>query len=354
MEKNSVKRKRRKKRRRLRQPFRFIRNVFLFLIVVFLIFYGIYKIFIEKEINALAEVYEQTIYDSENKVEDIDMLNEPYTIALIGYDNVEGARHADSLNIAYVNPQINQIKFLNIPRDAYINYECIDNKSDKITNAMAYGGVDCVIDGIENLLDIEIDFYVSSNFDGIVRVVDALGGIQTDVPDYLDGQVWCEQATDPSVQICFDKFGQQTIDGQQALAIARSRKYSSDLHRGDMQTQVVKDVILTAVNNVDLEVYKSVLRAIETDIKSNISANQMVDMGYNFFLLNKEGNEIERLQVPGVADYGNGEYVGWGSYFWVDNEELDIIKNDLNEFMNTKNEDKSFIRNMFEKFILED
>ncbi len=308
------------------------------------------------------DTYNETIFDIKGEVKDIDILNESYTIALIGYDEIEGVKHADSINVAYVNPQTNEIKLLNIPRDAYTSYFCIDGSKDKITNAMAFGGggeygsvyssVKCVIDGIENIIDRDIDFYISSNFDGIVNVVDTIGGIKTNVPDYLAGETWCEEASDRMTQICFDKFGEQTVDGQQALALARSRKYSSDLIRGEMQSQVIKDTLGALIAVRDTKLIQDVLYSASEDVSSNITAKQATQIAYTLYMSNRDNHVVERIQLAGTAEYGVGENSGWGSYFFIDEDSRQQTVNDLAGFME-KTASKPFWISQFEKYFLQ-
>lgn len=341
-----------KKKRRLRQPFRFIRNCLYLLAILFVILYGLFKIFIEKEINLLVESYNNTVFDEKNQNKKVDLLNESYTIAFIGYDEIEGVKHADSINVAFVNPKTDQITISNVPRDSYVEYYCVDNKKDKLTNAMAFGGIECVSDGLENIFQTKIDFYISTNFDGVVKVIDQLGGISTDVPDFLNGETWCEEMSDRKSQTCFSDFGNQKINGQQALAIARSRQYSSDLSRGELQSQIITDTLKTLSTVSDIKVFENILLSISDDVKTNISANQAKQIAYTYVMSKQKDNQISRIQVSGVSEYGEGERAGWGSYFYIDSEEILEMQEKLSVFMHL-DEKTPLMYKWFEKLFLD-
>ncbi|MGL5382871.1 MAG: LCP family protein, partial [Culicoidibacterales bacterium] len=112
------------------------------------------------------------------------MTQEPFNVLLIGMDeeNLDTGR-ADSLNVATINPQMQTMQMTSIPRDTYVEIPCKNNLKDKITHAHAYGGTTCTIETVELLLDTQIDFYVKINFNGFVDVIDAIGGIEVNVPD---------------------------------------------------------------------------------------------------------------------------------------------------------------------------
>ncbi len=341
-----------KKKRRLRQPFRFIRNVFYTFVIILILCVITYKLFVEKELDALVDTYNAMVLDEKSSNFSVNVLQDSFTIAFIGYDELEGIRHADSINIAFINPKINEVKIINVPRDSYINYYCIDDSYDKITNAMAFGGVDCVIDGLENLIEREIDFYISSNFYGLVGVIDSIGGINTNVPDFMDGQQWCEQDSSRTSTICFEKFGNQSVSGEQALAIARSRKYSSDLDRGNLQSQIINDTLKTIFELKDTNKMQDILISVEGNVLTNITAKQASQIVYITYMGKRENNSVERIQFEGVAEYGMGERGGWGSYFFIDEDTRIQVISTMDKFMD-QTKTKSFWLRQFENLVLE-
>ena len=99
------------------------------------------------------------------------------------------------------------------------------------------GGTLTTIETVEELFDIPINYYVRMNFNAFIDVVDALGGIEAEVPYAL-------HELDE-----FDKFtinlqpGLQHLNGSQALALARTRKQDNDIERGKRQQEILSAII---------------------------------------------------------------------------------------------------------------
>jgi cell envelope-related function transcriptional attenuator common domain len=165
--------------------------------------------------------------------------------------NPNAAFNGDTLMLATFNPKTLDVLLLSIPRDTYVPIVCNNNKYAKINSAAAYG-TNCVINTVNKLLDINIDYYVKINFKGVVDLVDAVGGVYVDVekPDFKSyagqnfGGKMCEQNSDRqfgSKLVCVDP-GWQVLNGEQALAYARNRHLyaAGDLDRIVHQQQIVE------------------------------------------------------------------------------------------------------------------
>ena len=116
------------------------------------------------------------------------------SILFLGIDDNEGRRkngqttehsRTDSMILATLSPNKQQIRLLSIPRDT-ISYIPKVGYYDKITHAHAYGGPIATMDTVEATLNVPVDYYVRINMDAFVQAVDKLGGIYYDVPYDLD------------------------------------------------------------------------------------------------------------------------------------------------------------------------
>ena len=85
------------------------------------------------------------------------------------------------LMLATLNNKSKTVKLVSIPRDSYVYIDEVGYK-DKITHAHAYGGTRASIETIEDLLEVPVDYYVRMNFNAFIDVIDALGGIEAEVP----------------------------------------------------------------------------------------------------------------------------------------------------------------------------
>ena len=130
---------------------------------------------------------ETSLFETSSKNKSLD---KPFTVLLMGVDSeqegIEGVpANGDALILVTFNPKTLNATMLSIPRDSYVPIACFPNKvENKITHAAAYG-TDCMMNTIENYFDVTIDYYAKINFKGIVSLVDTIGGIDVEVPQYL-------------------------------------------------------------------------------------------------------------------------------------------------------------------------
>lgn len=212
-------------------------------------------------------------------------LKEPFTILLMGIDSdtndltQSSSFNGDSLMLITFNPNTLNSTILSIPRDTYVPIACFNGKrKNKITHA-AWQGEQCMMDTITGFTGIPIDYYVKINFKGAVQLVDALGGIDAEVPIGF-----CEQNSDRAWgenTICVDA-GYQHLNGEQALAWARHRKSAvfDDFVRGQNQQLVVKAMLnkLKDVRSLDT-VYK-ILDTVGNNMATNMTTSEILSL-YN-------------------------------------------------------------------------
>lgn len=79
--------------------------------------------------------------------------------------------------IMTINTKTKQILITNIPRDYYVQLSGTSGYKDKLTHAGIYG-INTSIKTIEELLDIDINYYFKVNFSSLQNIVDALGGVE--------------------------------------------------------------------------------------------------------------------------------------------------------------------------------
>lgn len=234
------------------------------------------------------------------------LLTEPFTVLLMGVDShLEGidnqVGNGDALILVTFNPNTLSATMLSIPRDSYVKQACFKNNiENKITHA-SWGGTDCMIKTIENFLDIDIDYYIKINFKGVVKLVDAIDGITVNVPKDI-----CTNNSDRQGEICISK-GIQTLNGEQALVLARNRYdlANGDLDRGINQQLVVEGIINSAKNIDSVNEITDILNIVSNNIDTNFTTDQILS-SYNILkkiLLNSQGSSLINLQKL----YLNGE-----------------------------------------------
>lgn len=234
---------------------------------------NITKNYTEEEIKKI----EETAADYEEDTTKQKSLTEPFTILLLGVDstsnvlNKNAAFNGDTIMLVTFNPNTMSATMFSVPRDTYVPISCSGNRYKKI-NSAAYGGSGCMVKTLENWTGIDIDYYVKVNFQGVVKLVNALNGIDVNVPmDFCESN--SKRSTKKENLICL-KEGYQHLNGEQALALARHRKtlILGDFQRGQNQQLVVEGMMnsikdLRSANDV-LEVLDAVSKNIDTNVKT--------------------------------------------------------------------------------------
>lgn len=208
----------------------------------------------------------------------IDVTEDPFTIYLSGIDTRSGGMPTNSLSdvnmVIAVNPNTKKILLVSIPRDYYVRIHGTSGLNDKLTHAGALGGVKLSKATIEDLLDKKIDFYARVNFNSVVRLVDAVGGITlySDV-DY-PFTCWTDNG-------CRFTPGNNNVKGRCALAFARERYAydTGDRHRGENQQQVIKQILNKVTSSTTLiKNYSTILNSLTGTFESSLSTEDITSL----------------------------------------------------------------------------
>lgn len=240
---------------------------------------------IESDVKVLFDYSKEM--KNQDYIESSGSVENPFTILLMGVDsasdglNANAAFNGDTLMLITFNPHTLNATVFSIPRDTYVPIACLNGDSSKINSSAAYG-TKCVINTVENLVDIKIDYYVKINFKGVVDLVNTLGGIDVTVPN---GIKFCEQDSNRShaanVLQCIES-GPQHMDGEKALAFARHRKTlpAGDFQRVQHQQLVVEGIANSAKNLKNINDFYGVLDAVSRNMDTNMTTKEMMNL-YN-------------------------------------------------------------------------
>ncbi|MGI6329336.1 MAG: LCP family protein [Bacilli bacterium] len=261
-------------------------------------------------------------------------LKEPFTLLIMGVDsthddiNTQTAFNGDALMVLTFNPNTLNTTILSIPRDTFVPIMCFKNqRKNKITHAAWYGE-SCMIKTIENFTGIDIDYYLKVNFKAVVKLVDALGGVEVNVPYSL-----CEQNSNRQwgENTVFVEKGKHLLNGEQALALSRNRRRPNDgssagyfmskncptynegnrndYTRGENQ-QLVLEAIFNKLQNVkNIQKITDILEILGKNINSNLSTEQILsfyNIGKEILSMNKQVKEnkditFEKLYLSGYG-----------------------------------------------------
>ena len=237
-----------------------------------------------------------------------EMLNN-INILVLGCDEREGESlaRADVIIVATIRPEEKEISLFSIPRDTRVTIP--GRGKDKINHAMAYGGVSLITETTEGLLDIKIDHAVKVNFDGFINVIDALGGVNIDVPTRMYKPL---EAIDLLP-------GYQTLYGEDALAFVRWRgDGTGDYGRIARQQQFIS-ALTEKVKTMNVKQALGVLDAVMDSIETDMSVREMTSYATNLIGLNSE-------KVHTYSFVGGSVYIEGVNYVEPDMEAIaDIV-----------------------------
>lgn len=232
---------------------------------------------------------------------------QPISILFLGIDDNDGRRkkgqdaehsRSDAMILTTFNQSKHQIRMLNIPRDT-ISYIPKVGYYDKITHAHAYGGPIAAMDSVEATMNVPVDYYVRVNMKAFVEAVNELGGIYYDVPYDLN-----EPNTDDTGKIKIKK-GYQKLNGDEALAVARTRHHDSDLKRGQRQMELIKILFQKAQEVDSIDKLDNVIQIVGKNAKHNLTNSEIKALA-KMYLTNDV--EIKTAQLKGKDDMLNGIY----------------------------------------------
>lgn len=277
----------------------------------------------------------------------------PFSVLLMGVDSEKDGlkknayANGDGLILITFNPQTLNATMMSIPRDSYVPISCRNNKNNKLTHA-GWFGTDCMIETIENIFNIDINYYVKVNFKGVVGIVDALGGVNVNVPKKL-----CTDDSNRQGKICINK-GLQTLNGEQALVLARNR-YDlklGDIERGYNQQLLLKSLLnkLTEVRNVNTLL--NVLETVSNNLDTSFTTEEILSF-YNIFkdILNsreyQSNNDFINIIQLKLAGTSRKEYFSnLNSNLWIYELDNKSIKNASQEMkVNLNMEEPNIIKN---------
>lgn len=241
-----------------------------------------YKAMIEEEFEDFKDrvktIYTFSIkYEVEDIAKDVDVTKDTFTIYIAGidtYGEVSSISRSDVNILATINPKTNQVLLTSIPRDYYVQLHGTTGYKDKLTHAGIYG-VDMSVSTIEDLLGIDINYYIRVNFTSLIKLVDALGGI-----DVYSEYSFDSNAGNSSVSGYHFSKGYNHVNGVQALAFARTRKAFSggDRVRGKNQQAVIEALIRKVASPAIITRYTSILDSLEGSFDTNFSMNDITSL----------------------------------------------------------------------------
>lgn len=201
---------------------------------------------------------------------------------------------SDSIMVVSINQDTKKVKIASVYRDSYLK---IGNKFDKVTHAFGYGGATASLSAINTNLDLDIKEYVAINFNVVVDVVDAVGGVEIELTsaevNYINPYIdEVNQVTNHNSKH-ITKAGTYNLDGVQALAYSRIRYTAGGDYKRTERQRDVLNLAFEKVKKMNLGKLNSLADTVLKEISTNIPSTQVIGL------------------LSQVASYDIEETTGW-------------------------------------------
>lgn len=221
------------------------------------------------------------------------------TIAIFGVDSrsnelVKGTR-SDCIILATIDEKTKEVKLTSVYRDTYL--EITGRGLDKVTHAYAYGGAAMSMSTLNTNLDLNITEFVTVNFESVVDIVNAVGGVSINITNeelkYINGYIDEVNKVTKNSASHITKAGTQNLNGVQALAYGRIRYTAGGDYK---RTERMRDVMMAVVNKakkMSVGQLNSLADTLLPKVYTNINSGEIISL------------------IPQLASYKIVDSTGW-------------------------------------------
>lgn len=241
-----------------------------------------------------------------------DLANEPFYLLLMGTDGSSDREsseefagdqfRSDSIMLTRIDPVGKKVTLVSVHRDTLVDMG--EYGQNKLNAAHALGGAALAVQTVSELAGVPISHYAEINFDGFKDVVDALGGVEVDVPMEIDDQ-------DAGGHL---DAGPQTLNGDQALILCRARHAYDEFGDGDRYRAANQRLVLSAIAKKiltsDAATMVGSVQALSQYVTTDLEITDILSIAQSMRGLDPE-KDIYTAMEPTTSAYING---GWYEY----------------------------------------
>ncbi|WP_102400123.1 LCP family protein [Haloimpatiens massiliensis] len=254
--------------------------------------------------------------------------DDPVNILVVGVDigdpKLKGAnvpKRTDTMMVIHYEPKEKKAHIVSVPRDTKVQ---INGKTRKINDAHVLDGMKGAIDSVQDLLGIDINYYVKLDYEGFRKVIDAIGGIDMPIKYNMNYD-------DPSqnLSIHFQKGTVAHLDGKKAEEFFRWRKNNNgtglaegDIGRIKNQHLFIEKVIEKVKSPSIVFKLKDILDIASKYITTNMSPTEIISYGMSV-------TKVDSSNIKMSTIAGEGKYIGKTSYFIYDEEKSADLLSEL-------------------------
>jgi cell envelope-related function transcriptional attenuator common domain len=210
-------------------------------------------------------------FETEKIVKDINVTKDTFAVYISGidtYGSISSVSRSDVNMVIVVNPTTHQILMISIPRDYYVQLHGTTGYKDKLTHAGIYG-VETSVKTLEDLLSMDINYYVKVNFTSLIKIVDSIGGVD----------VYSKYSFTSKDKYKYTK-GYNKVNGVQALSFVRERKSlpGGDRQRAKNQQAMIDAIFRKGISPSIIINYNSLLKSLEGSFVTNMASDRLISL----------------------------------------------------------------------------
>ena len=289
-------------------------------IIVLAVMLGfLYTVLKTEKVDKIKIDEESIVMDMNENVETNENMKGYRNIALFGVYSREGSlgkgTRSDTIIIASINQDNGDVKLLSVFRDTYLNRG--NDSYNKCNAAYAKGGPEQAITMLNRNLDMNITDYITVGFDGLIEVIDALGGVEINVTEAeishlnnyqismvgktTDGKNFTAEAGKDYTPVT--SAGLQTLNGLQATAYCRIRYIGNDFQRAQRQRDVIT-AISEKAKKANISKLNDVVNGVMDNVSTSLDVSEILgvlkDIG-NYSVVANDGFPFEKYRATGTV-----------------------------------------------------
>ncbi len=301
----------RKQRRKKSIGWRIFKIILVILLIAILAFAGTFAYRVMKNGGGLQGFVAAAVGHDENTLKDLDKIN----FLIVGISGCEeDYKLADTIMVCSYDPKAQKASLLSIPRDTYVGKNKAKATASYKINAVYRNGenIDGMVKAIEDITGIEINNYVIIDTDALVELVDAIGGVEFDVP--ID-MLYDDVTQNLHINL---KAGYQKLNGEQAEWLVRFRHNNdgtsypyeygdNDIGRMRTQREFIQATIKQTMRPENLLKITKIAQITFNNIKTNMNFDTIKD--YLPYAVSFNTENLQTGTLPGTPEKCNGVWI---------------------------------------------
>ena len=244
-----------------------------------------------------------------------------FNVLLVGTDSRDpnsDMGRSDSMMLVSFNKSKNKSTVVSFLRDSLVDIDGYGKS--RLGHTYAYGGIGLTINTINKTYDLDIQNYITIDFENLVSIIDEIGGVKVFITE--EEAEFYRQNGMPDIQS-----GDMTLTGSQALAHARNRTLGSDFERTRRQRSVMYGIYRQIMAEKDASAILPLINYCMNHVKTNMSVTEIYDLAKQ--VLETDNLRMQQASMPTEGAYQPVTYEG------MDVLEIDIEANKkyLNELL---------------------